>query len=92
MSDDIKSAILSEGDAFVGRTNESVESLPAASGGEGDASGALDRVDSAAVPDGDSSSAQPAADTDTDIEHVSRTATSPSVEAEGDRQSPNEAP
>ena len=92
MSDDIKSAILSEGDAFVGRTNEGVESLPAACGGEGDASGALDCVNSAAVPDDDSPSAQPAADTD--IEHGSRTATSPSVEAEaeGDRQSPNEAP
>ena len=96
MSDEIKSAILSEGDAFVGRTNESVESLPAASSGEGDASGAPDRVNSAAVPDHDSPSAQPAADED--IEHVSRTATSPNVEAEAEDdpqmtgKSPNEAP
>ena len=92
MSDDIKSAMLSEGDAAIPRSNESLEDLPAASSGEGDVSGALDRVNSAAVPDHDAPSAQPAADTD--IEHVSRTATSPSVEAEAedDPQSPNEAP
>jgi len=86
MSDDIRSALLSEGDATVGRTNESLEDVPAASSGEGDVSGARDRADPAGGP-----AVPPSADTV--IEHVSRTATSPSVEAgaEDDPQSPNEA-
>ena len=86
MSDDSKSAMLSEGDASVRRGNESLESVPAASSGEGDVSGAADRTDR------DGASTGPA--TDTDIEHVSRTATSPSIEAEpeDDPQGPGQAP
>ncbi len=87
MSDDIKSGMLSEGDAADRRANESLENVPAASTGEGDTSSARDRADPAAA-----SPALPAADAD--IEHVSRTATSPSVEAEpeDDPQSPGKAP
>ncbi len=90
MSDDIRPAQLCEGDATVRRGDESVENLPAASTGEGDVSGTVDRVNSAAIPDRDGPPAQPA---DADIEHVSRTATSPGVEAEAedDPQSPNKA-
>ena len=85
MSDDIKSGMLSEGDANVRGADESFEGVPATRTGEGDTSRARDRADETAV--------SPAPAADTDVEHVSRTATSPSVEAEpeDDPQSPGKA-
>ena len=81
MSDDIKSGMLGEGDANVRSADESLENVPATSTGEGDLSGARDLVDPAG--------ASPRPGLDAYIEHVSRTATSPSVETEpeGDPQS-----
>ena len=76
MSDDIKPAILSEGDGTPARRNDSVESLPDSSG-EGDAASVFERFNPGAVPpDHDG----PAADAN--IESPSRTATAPSIEAE----------
>ena len=72
MSDDSQSAMLGEGDVTARRANDSLEDLPAASSGEGDLSGAVERAN---------------------VERASRTATSPSVEAdaEDDPQSPGKA-
>ncbi len=88
MSDDIKSGMLGEGETTAHRSNESFEDLPTGSNGEGDVSGPRDRVNIS------SGAGQPAAETDSDIEHVSRTATNPSVEIEArdDSASPGKAP
>ena len=85
MSDEIKSAMLGEGDATSVRQNDSPDGLPSSSG-EGDTADRSERIGPDAVPpDHDG----PAADAN--IENPSRTATAPSIEAEpdDDPQAPN---
>jgi hypothetical protein len=77
MSDDIKPAVLSEGDGAVPRRNESQE---------GDVTGVFDRLNPGAVPpDHDDPNA------DSNVEAPSRGATSPDIEADpgDDPQAPN---
>ena len=87
MSDDSRSGMLGEGEATVRSGNESLEDVPASSSGEGDVAGRPDRLNGS---DHDNPAAPPA---DADIEHVSRSATRPSIEteAEADPQAQTEA-